>query len=396
MTSRCAARRVPIALLLLAVAGMVGGAAQTPPERLREAIDRLGDFDYTARMEASRAVRRADPRLAGPLLREALEGHDDSYVQFRALVLLYGLAAPQTAEAMAAALDSPNDRVRAAAYGYFEYAPDPAVAARLLAALERETSEFVRPALVRALAAHDDDAAVRDRLVRDVDRGETYFRAVVIEALGDHRAGYAVDALLAVAAEPGSLQDDALLALGRIGDRRAAGVVTAARAGAPDRLQPVVSAAACLLAIDCDSQVPYIVAALRYGAQAGADDDRELLRNAAAGLAALAAEGNGPALDALFDAGRVAGAAAQAPIALALGTVALRRPGVVLQALADRGAPDEVPEAELLLLRDAFDMLDEDLAEERFQAHLRRAYWAGGEGSAVRAAAEAALRVLEF
>ena len=64
----------------------------------------------------------------------------------------------------------------------------------------------------------------------------------------------------------------------------------------------------------------------------------------------------------------------------------------MLQALEDRGAP----EAELLLLRDAFDMLDEDMAEERFQAHLRGAYWGGAEGSAIRAAAEAALRVLEF
>ena len=392
MTSPCAACRVPLALLLLAVVDIAGGSAQTPPEQLRQAIDRLGDFDYTVRMEASRAVRRADPRLAGPLLREALKGHEDSYVQFRALVLLYGLAAAETAEAMEASLGSPNDRVRAAAYGYFENRPDAAVAPRLLAALDRETSEFVRPALVRALAAHDDDTAVRARLVRDIDRGESYFRAVVIEALGDHRAGYAVDALLAVASEQGALQDDALLALGKIGDRRAAGVIAAARVGVPDGLQPVVSAAACLLGIDCAAQVPYIVEALRYGAQTAAADGRQLLRNAASGLAALAVAGNRSALDALFETGLVSGAPAQAPIALALGTVALRRPGVVLQALEDRAAP----EAELLLLRDAFDMLDEDMAEERFQSHLRRVYWGSAEASAARAVAAAALRVLEF
>ena len=57
MTSPCAACRVPIALLL-AVVSVSGGSAQTPPERLRQAIDRLGDFDYTVRMEASRTVRR--------------------------------------------------------------------------------------------------------------------------------------------------------------------------------------------------------------------------------------------------------------------------------------------------------------------------------------------------
>ncbi len=390
MSGPCAACRVPIALLL-AVFSLTAGSTQTPGEPLREAIDRLGDFDYTARMEASSAVRRADPQRAAPLLREALEGHADSYVQFRALVLLYGLAVPETAAAMQASLDSPNDRVRAAAYDYFETAPDPALAPRLLAALERETSEFVRPALVRALAAHDDAAAVRARLVRDVDRGESYFRAVVIEALGEHGAGYAVDALLAVASEPGPLQGDALLALGKIGDPRAAHVIVASRTVVPDALQPFVSAAACLLRIDCDTQFRYIVEALHHGVQTAAAG-RPLLRSAAAALAALAAAGDRRALEALFDAGLRAGTSSPAPITLALGTVALRRPGVMLEALAQR----RTPEAELLLLRDAFDMLDEDMAEERFQAYLRRVYAGGGQEAAVRAVAEAALRVLEF
>ena len=337
------------------------------------------------RTGASRAVRRADPAVAGAALREAVRLHEDSYVQFRALVLLYGFDLPDTRDAFAEALESPNDRVRAAAYSYYEIEPDPAIAPRLLAALDTETSEFVRPALVRALAANDGERAVREQLVRDIDRGETFFRAVVIEALGDHRAEYAVDALLPLAAAPGVLQDDALLALGKIGDRRAAGVIAEVHPLVDETLQPVMSAASCLLGTGCEAQVGYVGDALRYGAGAGTagDDARQLLRNAASSLAALAVRDNRAALDVLLDVGMDADA---------VGTVALRRPEVVRAALEEPAAQ----EASLTLLREAFDMLDEDMAEERFYAYVRRAYRESAEGSAARAVAEATLQALEF
>lgn len=388
MTGRCAA----LAAAALAVAGSAHAAPQNALEQLPHLIGQLGDFDYAVRAEASRAVRRADPAAAGPALRDAVRRHEDSYVQFRALVLLYGLDLPDARDAFAEALESPNDRVRAAAYGYFEFEPDPAIAPRLLAALDRETSEFVRPALVRALAANDDGKAVREQLVRDIDRGETFFRAVVIEALGDHRAEYAVDALLPLAAAPGVLQDDALLALGKIGDRRAAGVIAEAHPLVDETLQPVMSAASCLLGRGCEAQVGYVEEALRYGAGAAGDDARQLLRNAASSLAALAVRDNRAALDVLLDVGMDADASARAPIALAVGTVALRRPDVARAALEEPGAR----EASLTLLREAFDMLDEDMAEERFYAYVRREYWGSAEGSAARTVAEATLRALEF
>ena len=387
MTGRRAALGILLAWLALTPAAGAHAEGQTAPERLPQLIGQLGDFDYAVRTEASQAVRRADPGVAGPALREAVRRHADSYVQFRALVLLYGLGLPDAHEAFAAALESPNDRVRAAAYAYYEFEPDPAVAPKLLRALDTETSEFVRPALIRALAANDDGKAVREQLVRDIDRGATFFRAVVIEALGDHRAEYAVDALLPLAAAPGALQDDALLALGKIGDRRAAGVIAEARPLIDEALQPVLSAASCLLGIDCETQGGYVVDALRYAAAAAGGDARELLRNAASSLAALAVRDNREALDALLDVGADAGSPARAPLALAVGTVALRRPGVV-------GAALEEPA--LTLLREAFEMLDEDMAEERFYAYVRREYWGSAEGSAARAAAEAALRALEF
>src|SRR5690606_4623850 len=94
-------------------------------------------------------------------------------------------------------------------------------APRLLAALEKELGEFVRPALVRALAAIGDEPKVRDALLRDVMRGADYFRSTVIEALGDYRREWAVPRLIEVASLEGPLQDDAVLALGKIGDKRA-------------------------------------------------------------------------------------------------------------------------------------------------------------------------------
>lgn len=201
-----------------------------PRAELAGTITDLGDFDYTVRMEASRRIRRVEPGIAVPLLVEAAAGHQDSYVQFRAAVLLSGFGGARARELFRRSLDAPNDRVRAAAYEAVEHDPDPALAPRLLSALERETSEFVRPALLRALAAHDDDPEVREQLVRDIDRGEGLFRAAVIEALGERGATYAVEPLMRIASEAGPLRDDALIALGRIGDVRALPVIAAARA----------------------------------------------------------------------------------------------------------------------------------------------------------------------
>ena len=370
--------------------GGPSGLAQAPAG-LAQTITELGDFDYAVRMDASRRIRRLDAAVATPLLVEAARAHDDSYVQFRAAVLLSGLGGPQAQEFFRQALDAPNDRVRAAAYEVAAHEPDAALAARLLAALDGETSEFVRPALLRALAAHDHDPAVREQLVRDVDRGEGYFRATVIEALGERRAAYAVEPLLRIASGEGPLRDDALLALGRIRDDRALPVIAAAQTGAAATLQPIVSASACLLGIDCRNQVRYVVQALEYGAASGGGD-QVLLRAAATAAGALAAAGRSEVLEALIAAGVGADDPVRAPLALALGSVALRDPARMLETLAARADPEGV----LLLLRDAFDMLDEDLAEERFYVSMRRAFWDERQAPGARAAAEAVIRMLEF
>lgn len=387
-------RRVACAGLVIALRVLVAepGTAQTTPDQLRPTLDLLGDFDHAVRMEASRTLRRAPPEVAVPLLVETVSQHPDSYVQFRAIVLLDGFGDPRSRSVFEEALASPNDRVRAVAYDYFEQEPDRGVIPKLLTAFDTETSEFVRPALMRALAAHDENAAVRERLVRDIDRGEGFFRGAVIEALGDRGAEYALESLVRIAEDAGSLQDDALLALGKIGGAQAEATVRAVQRNASEILQPVVSSAACLLNIDYATQLLYVTDALRYGIAIADGDGQDLVRSAASGLAAIAGRGHRDALDTLFETGQTARGAARAPIALALGTVALRYPDIVRAALEERLTPD----ADLLLLRDAFDMLDEDFAEERFYVLMRSAYWAAAEGSNQRRVAEAAIEVLEF
>ena len=88
----------------------------------------------------------------------------------------------------------PNDRLRAVAYAYFEQHPDPALVPQLLEAFEKESPEFVRPALcARTGRTWAPDPRVRAALTRDVTRGQDFFRSAVIEALGDYKATYAIE-----------------------------------------------------------------------------------------------------------------------------------------------------------------------------------------------------------
>ena len=67
----------------------------------------------------------------------------------------------------------------------------------------------------------------------------------MIEALGDHRLAYATDKLIEIAKREGPLQDDAILALGKIGDKRALEAFAALQRSGPPSLQPTVAAAIC-------------------------------------------------------------------------------------------------------------------------------------------------------
>ena len=189
----------------------------------------------------------------------------------------------------------------------------------------------MRPALTRALAAHADDPKVRQTMEGLVMQGQAFFRSVVIEALGDHRAAYAIKPITEVAKIDGPLQDDAVLALGKIGDKASLPVLAGLQRTAPRESQPGIAAAICLLGVNCASHQPYIVDSLRFAiANLGF---QELLRSSASALSVLAVAGREDAARELVEQGAPTRDPTRAPIALALGTVALRNAPIVLKLL---------------------------------------------------------------
>jgi HEAT repeat protein len=390
------------ALLVVMCAGLRGqaprSAAAPPeqretavtPEQLKAAIDKLATVDYAVRNGAARTIRRVPAAVAVPALLDAVAGHADGYVRFRSLILLSGFNDPRTHDVMAQALTATNDRLRAVAYAYFEHNVDPQILPRLLDALPREESEFVRPALTRALAAYASDAKTRDVLNGLVMKGQDFFRSGVIEALGDYKAAYALPALTEVAKLEGPLQDDAVLAVGKIGDKKSLETLAALQRTAPKNVQPSIAAAICLLGVNCSSHQGYLAKSLRFAADTAGY--QELLRASASALGALAISGDVPSTELLIEIGAPSRDPARAAIALALGAVALRNTPAMLKVLESQADP----KPGIVLIGEAFDMLEEDLEEERFFAAVRKGYWAAADGSPARKIAAALIQTLEF
>jgi HEAT repeat protein len=373
-----------------ATAGQERGPAATSAEELRAAIGHLGDVDYASRAKAGRVIRRTAGSQAVPALLQAVHEHKDGFIRFRSLILLTGFNDPRTTDQMREGLASPNDRLREVAYAYFERNPDRSLIPRFVTALEKEVGDFVRPSLVRALAAVGDDPRVRDVLLVDVTRGVDHFRSTVIEALGDYKHAYAVGKLIEVAKLVGPLQDDAVIALGKIGDKQALPVLVALQRSGSRELQPTVATAICLLGVNCGSHLGYLQKVLGF-----AEDNpgyQEMVRAAASGLAAVAIKGEPEALAMLFAQGIPSLDPIRAPLALAVGKVALRNTPLMLQVLQKE--KDQAGAIELL--REGFDMLEEDLEEERFFVSVRRAFWAAADASPIRRLAEQLITKLDF
>lgn len=370
--------------------GQQADAKSITPEALHDAIDHLGAFDDEARLHAAQIVRRAPGPMAVVALLEAAATHVDGYVRYRALVLLSGYKDPRVRDEMERALKDPNDRLRAVAYRFFERHPEPSLLPDGLAALDKETAEFVRPALLRALAAQGTDPRVRQALLKDVMRGQDFFRSTVIEALGDYKAAYASRAIMDLARLDGPLQDDAALALGRIGDKAALSVLADLQRTAPRENQPLIAAGICLLGVNCDTHRSYLTKTLVFADKTVGY--QELLRGAATGLGALAEAGDRLSFDALIDTGIPARDPVRAPCALALAAVAMKNPAATLAALSER--TDRA--AAVTLVRDGFDMLEEDFDEEGFFVAVRKAYWSAPEGSPTRQVADELIQALEF
>jgi HEAT repeat protein len=354
---------------------------------LKTHVGNLASIDYPTRMNAARMVRRADAAVAVAALREAVAKHPDEFVRYRAFILLSSFNDRATGDLVRTLLRDRNDRLRESAYKWLELHPDPGLTSTLLAALQTEQAEFVRPALVGAIAALGDNPQVQRALVPEVTRGVDFFRGAAIDSLGRHRAAYAAEAIAGVAVLEGPLQDDAVLALGRIGGPRARTALAAFKT-APAALVPVIRAAQCLTGQPCEP----VIKALADGVTA-AGASTATVRASVTALSALAANGNEAATAALVAVGGQ-GAAARDQSALAIAAAAVRNPEHVIAWLDASAAP--VRTTAIGLLKQGFEDLEEDFGEEQFFAAARAFYWKSADGSSGRNLAAALIQQLEF
>jgi HEAT repeat protein len=380
--------RFVIAILVVASAIDIAAAQSSPPaSNLKSNIDTLSSFEYSSRMNAARALRRVAPAEVVPALIEAVRRHSDEFVRYRALIVLTSFNDRSTPELMRTLLQDRNDRVREVAYRWFERNPESALSPSLLAALNTEQSEFVRPALVRAVAALPSNDAVHRALVAEIGRGFDFFRSAVIDALGDYRATYAIDAISKVALTDGPLQDDAVLALGRIGDRRALATLSTLTKTSGD-VAAALQAAQCMLGDTCAPRIEWLTTTARSSAVRP-----EAVRAVVAALGAMA-QRDAVARAALLALAQDAPERLVHEVALALSGVALRQPGEMLMWLNAAPAGDQSRAIELL--QEGFESLEEDFAEEQFFATVRAAYWKEAEGSSTRTVVAALIEKLEF
>lgn len=341
-------------------------------------------------MKAAQVVRRAPGTVALPALIDAAAGHADGFVRYRALVLLSGYDDPRVPDQMEQAIGDVNDRLRAVAFAYLERYPEARLIPVMLKALESEGVEFVRPALLRALAVHGRDARVRAALLKQAGRGSEPARRALVEAFGDYKASYAQPTLAGLAQADGPLRGAALLALGKLGDPASAALLAAAKPAAPRDVLPELAAALCLVGQDCQSQRDFLITSITVPDRTPGGQD--LPRLAASALGALAALDDLQAGRSLLDAGIAATDPTRTSIALALARIAVRKPALVVTLLADRPDRDRA----LQFLRAGFDRLDDDVAGELFFAALRQQYHAELEDSPKRLAIQAAISALEF
>lgn len=373
-------------LLLLAFAASL--SAQSAAD-LKTNIDRLAAFDYPARTNAARAVRRAAPAEAVPALMQAVRSHQDAFVRYRALVLLTSFNDPGTSDLMRGLLGDTNDRLREVAYRWFELHPEPRLTPSLLTALNTEQAEFVRPALIRTVAAAAaTDPLAQRALITEVGRGLDFFRSAVIEALGDYRGGFAAAPIAELAKNEGPLQDDAVLALGRIGGPQAAATLKAL-VNPPLDVVPALHAAQCLFEDACAMHLQVLTDTAR-----SVIAKPDVVRAAVAAIGAVAARGDAAATTTLLTLATTGSPAVRRDATIAFAGLALKRAAFVIDWLSR--APDDVRGHTIEILHEGFDSLEEDFAEEQFFATARAAYWKAPEASPERTLNGALIDKLEF
>ena len=388
MTSRLT---LPAVVLFAAVLSAFVPSAiegQSAPD-LKTSIDRLAAFDYPTRTTAARVIRRAAPAAAVAALTQAARSHSDAFVRYRALVLLTSFNDPTTADVMRGLLGDSNDRVREVAYRWLEQHPDPRLTPSLVAALNTEQAEFVRPALIRAVTAvAATDLGVQRALVAEVGRGLDFFRSAVIEALGDYHAAFAAAPIAELARTEGPLQDDAVLALGRIGGAQA-GSTFKALTNPPLDVIPALHAAQCLFEDACAMHLQVLTDTARSVVA-----KPEAVRASVAAIGAVAARGDAMATATLLTLATTGSAAVRRDATLAFAGLALRRAAFVTDWIA--GASADTQARAIEVLHEGFDSLEEDFAEEQFFATARAAYWKAADGSPERTVMATLIDKLEF
>jgi HEAT repeat protein len=383
------ARQAITALLCSILIGSGARTSAQAPANPQENISRLSSLDYPTRMNAARALRRLPAAEAVPALTAAVQKHTDEFVRFRAFIVLSSFSDRGTGDLARGLLRDANDRLREVAYKWLEAHPDPSMVPTLLNALQSEQAEFVRPAVVSALATLGDDARVQRALLAEIGRGMDFFRGAVIEALGRRRAAYAVDGIAAVARLQGPLQDDAVIALGRIGGPAALAVLKSIGSEPPTAaLALTLRAAQCMAGEACDAALKAIVDAVTAPAASAA-----IIRAGISGLTAVAGIGNQPATVALVNLAE-RGGVIRDQAAIGLATIAVLNPDHVI-AWLDR-APQKSRQAAVDLLKDGFDDLEEDFGEELFFAAVRATYWKAADGSDTRSLASLLIQRLDF
>ena len=141
-------------------------------------------------------------------------------------------------------------------------------------------------------------------------------------------------AISQVAELDGPLSEEAVLALGKIGDPASVGLLEGLQRTAGPEAQTTVAAALCLLGSNCEAHRGVLVRTLRL-------TDRpagflELLRTAASGLGALAVTGDVEAGRALVDIGVPAADPLRTPVALALARLAVAQPLALVALVEER------------------------------------------------------------
>ena len=380
-------RRLLTTLLLVLACTAPAGAQTLSDADLKRHIDSLSTFTYSTRMTAARMIRRAPAASVVPALVASVRAHPDEFVRYRALVILTSFNDSGTPALMRSLLTDRNDRVREVAYRWFERNPDPALTDTLLAALNTEQSEFVRPALLHAVAALPPYDRVQRAMLGEIGRGFDFFRSAVISALGDHRSAYAFDAVAALTALEGTLQDDAVLALGRMGEPRALKPLAELEKASPE-VTAALQAAQCLLGAPCEERIQWLRDTAR-----NPTTRPELMRATLAALAAIG-ETAPAARETLVQMANAAPDRLRRETGLALSTLALRRSPEMIAWLIE--APDEVRTPAIVLLREGFESLEEDFAEEQFFGAARAAYWKTPEASEGRTIIAGLIDRLEF